>query len=616
MLDPDQHEAASSDPRRPLLVLAHAGTGKTRTLVERLALLQQAQCAGAFGTRSGGVIAALTFTRAAMHELYGRLSARFGDDALDGYEVRTFHSLGFALYRDGWARDYDNRPHVRVATRAQAQQAATDAARAVGLGLTPQQAARLVTDAKLGLPVRLHHADPTLVAAALAAHDDLLARRDLLHIHDLLVRPVRLLAEIPALRREVRARYACVVGDEAQDWSPYQAALFAYLAGPEGHATACGDARQAIFGGSSPRFLLEFPTVYPHARVVTLRTTYRLTGPLLNLSRAIATRLPGGAIGALCRHPDGPLPLVHVARTRADEVAWIAAYLRDLRMRGLLDEWSDAVVLVRTRRQRTRVAEALRHAGLPVRTGVPVLAGRPAIGVLLAWLTLLRNPDDSTALLRALDAPPRGLQRTSPRSLRHALAPTGPWTLDRLRREAPPDLSDWQRHELGAFVRLCCGLHSVAESAEPVILLDAILERTGLAVWLHTTMTGADDDIAALRALVEQEGDLGVLDHALAEEPSADADDAVAIHTIHGFKGREARAVVVAGVEEGLLPHPAVLRDGPAGMEEELRAFYVACTRARTHEAITAAWQPDPDQGSGGPSRLFHLIDPALVKAA
>jgi len=613
MLDPAQQEAASSDPRRPLLVLAHAGTGKTRTLVERLTLLKEARRAGLFGGRSGGAIAALTFTRAAMRELHDRLAARTGDD-LAGYDVRTFHSVGFALYRDGWARDYDNRPRVHVATRAQAQQAAVDAVRAVGLDLTPYHAARLIADAKLGVPVRT--TDATLVDAALTLHDDLLARRDLLHVHDLLVRPVRLLAEVPALRREVRARYACVVGDEAQDWSPYQAALFAYLAGPEGYATACGDPRQSIFGGSSPRFLLEFTTVYPQARVITLRTTYRLTGPLLDLSRAIATHLPGGAIVGLCPRPDGPLPLVHVARTRADEAAWIAAYLRDLHGRGLLDAWTDAVVLVRTRRQRARLVAALRRAGLPVVAGTQALAARPAIGALMAWLTLLRDPDDAAALLRALDAPPRGTQRTPPRSLRLALAHSGPWTMDRLRREPPPGLSEWQRRELGAFVRLYAGLRSVAGMVTPPVLVDAIMERTGIAAWLHAEGGDAVADIAALRVLLEQDGDIGVLDHLLAEEEADDGDDVVAVHTIHGYKGREARAVVVAGVEEGLLPHPAVLRDGPAGLEEELRTFYVACTRARTHQALTAAWEPDPGQGAGGPSRLFHLIDPALVKVA
>ena len=612
MLDPDQQEAAASDPRRPLLILAHAGTGKTSTLVERLALLKQAQHAGLFGARGGGRLSALTFTRAATRELRDRLATRVGDDGLAGFDIRTFHSLGFALYRDGWARDYDNRPSFRIATRVQAQQAAVDAVHAAGLDLTPHQAARFIADAKLGLPTRA--VDPALVQAALTVHDDLLARRDLLHIHDLLVRPVHLLSEIPALRRELQDRYACVVGDEAQDWSPYQAALFAYLAGPEGYATACGDARQAIFGGSSPRFLLEFPEVYPQARVITLRTTYRLTGPLLALSRAIATHLPGGAIVGLCKRPDGPLPVVHVARTRTDETAWIAAYLRDLRTRRLLDNWGDAVVLVRTRRQRVRLAEALRQAALPVRAEMQALATRPAIGALMAWLTLLHDPNDAAALLRALDTPPRGRQHTPPRSLRLALAGTGPWTMDRLRREAPPGLSDWQRRELGAFVRLYHGLRSLAEITEPVVLLDAVLERIGLATWLHTEIPGTGDDIATLRTLVAQAGDIGVLDHLLVEEMSDDVDDAVAVHTIHGFKGREAHAVVVAGVEEGLLPHPAVLCAGPAGLEDELRTFYVACTRARTHEAITAAWEPDPDQGTGGPSRLFQLIDPTLVK--
>lgn len=615
MLDPDQQDAAYSDPRLPLLVIAHAGTGKTRTLAERLLLLRQARRAGLFGDRGAGAIIALTFTRTATRELRDRLVTRSGDDGLDGYEVRTFHSLGFDLYRNGWARDYDNRPRIRVATRTQAQQAAADAVRAVGLDLAPWLASSLIADAKLGLPVQA--VDPTLVSAALAVHDEALAQRDLIHVHDMLVRPVQLLGDIPVLRRELRARTACVVADEAQDWSPYQAALFAYLAGPEGYGTACGDPRQAIFGGSSPRFILEFPAVYPRARVVILRTTYRLTGPLFDLSRAIAGHIPGGAITGISHHPDGPLPLVHIAPTRDDEAAWIAAYLTGLRAQGLLGRWSEAVVLVRTRKQRARMAAALRSSSLVnVRVGGHTRGRRPAIVAIMAWLTLLREPDDGTALLMALDAPPRGTQRTMPRSLRAALAVSGPWTIRRLGRELPSGLSDWQKRELGAFVRLYLGLRSLAETEEPTVIVDAVLQRTGVEAWLRAEVRAAADDIAALRALIVQEGDIGVVEHLLDDEAVDDADDAVEVHTIHGYKGREARAVVVAGVEEGLIPHPTVLRQGRAGLEEELRTFYVACTRSLEHEAITAAREPDCGQGSGGPSRLFDLIDPTLVKVA
>ncbi len=615
MLDPDQRDAAHSDPLRPLLILAHAGAGKTRTLIERLALLRQARREGAFGQRGAGAVTALTFTRNAMREVRDRLAAHPSAKGVEGYDIRTFHALGFDLYRNGWARDYDNRPRVRVATQTQALHAAAEAARAVGLDVAPWQAVRLIADAKLGLTVSA--ADPTLVAAALTVHDDLLARRDLIHVHDMLVRPVHLLAEVPALRRELRDRAACVVGDEAQDWSPYQAALFAYLAGPEGYGTACGDPRQAIFGGSSPRFILEFPAVYPEARVVTLRTSYRLTGPIFALSRAIAAHIPGGAITGRAHQPDGPLPLMHIARTRTDEAAWIAAYLADLRARGHLDRWGEAVVLVRTRAQRARLATALRDVGLVnVRAGSPTLGHCRAVAAIMAWLTMLRDPDDSAALLHALDAPPRGRQRTAPRSLRLALTASGPWTVERLRTERPSGLSDWQQRELGAVIRLDAGLRALARTEEATVVFDAVLQRTGVEEWLRAEVAGAADDIVALRGLVAQEGDIGAVEHLLAEETTATEDDAVEVHTIHGYKGQEARAVVVAGVEEGIIPHPAALRAGRAGLEEEVRTFYVGCTRSRAHQALTASWQPDPKQGAGGPSRLFSLIDPALVRVA
>lgn len=607
-LDPDQLDAAYSDPCRPLLVLAHAGTGKTRTLVERLLYLHRARHAGSFGGRSGGAVTALTFTRAAMGELHDRLAVRTGGD-LAGFDIRTFHSLGLALYSN-WAREHDQRSSVQVATRAQSLQAATAAVRAAGLDLPPHLAAQLIADAKLGLPI--HRAEPAVAYAALALHDDLLARRGLLHVHDLLVRPLRLLATVPALRRDLQERVACVVADEAQDWSPYQAALFAYLAGPEGHGTACGDPRQAIFGGSSPRFLLEFPVAYPHTKVVTLRTTYRLTGPLFALSCAIANQIPGGALSGRVQHPDGPLPVVHIAATRSAEAAWIAGYLADLHRCSRLSKWGEAVVLARTRAQGARLAVALRHAGLPAVWAADLTRSpHPAVSAVLAWLTLLRDPDDAAALLGALEALPGARHHR----WRATLTPTGPWSLPRLRQEQPAALSDRQRRALAGFLRLDAGLRILAETESPTVVVDALLERSGLGTELRQA-GGANEAIAALRTLLLEHGDVGLLDQWLGEEPASHAEDVVQVHTIHGYKGREARAVVVAGVEEGLLPHPAVLRTGSSGLEEELRTFYVACTRSREHEALTAAWEPEAGQPAGGPSRFFHLLHPRLVRIA
>jgi len=225
----------------------------------------------------------------------------------------------------------------------------------------------------------------------------------------------------------------------------------------------------------------------------------------------------------------------------------------------------------------------------------------------MAWLALLRDGSDSAALLRAIAAPPRGRQRAAPRSLHAALAVTGPWTMERLARECPPGLSDGQTRALAQFIRLYAGLVQLSAEDEPTVTFDAVLERTGLQEWLTVTDEDAREDIVRLRDLVAQEGDVGALQQVLGEEPIADGRDAVRVSTVHSFKGSEAEAVFVAGLDEGWFPHRVALEDGQEGLEEEIRAFYVAVTRARHWLYLSAACEPVSGRQTGRPSCFLHI---------
>ena len=607
-LDPEQREAAHSTPRRPLLVLAGPGSGKTTALVARIAHLCAAERPAASGL---GAITALTFTRNAARELETRLRPHLGADLGGEVVVRTFHSFGLCLLRDGWARDYLGWERVRVATAGQMAQAAADALAHVGLVLPTAEALEVIGDQKAG-HVPPDHALPSLRRT----YDAWLHERQLIDVHDMLALPVAILRAQPAARRDLRCRVAHIVSDEAQDWSPCQAALVAYAGGPDGRITAVGDPKQCIFGGSTPRYLVEFPLAYARTRVVSLRRSYRLHAAVLAVANAVAAHIDGPTMMSIPAHAGGPRPIVHLTRSSTEEGAWIASELRHLRATAALRCWADAVVLVRTHAQRRRIAQALTAAGLPCRGPGATPARAPVLTALVAWLALLRDGGDSTALLHALDAHLSSRRDQAGQGLRTALTTGGPWTMERLHRECPPGLSEGQQRALARFIRLYDGLAALVAGGEPTVALDAVLERTGLHAWLAQAGRPAADQISTLRTRAAQEGDVGALQHVLSEEEVDERRDAIRVSTVHAYKGQEAEAVFLAGLDDGLFPHHQCLEHGHAGLQQELRAFYVALTRPRTRLYLSAAGEPASPDAAGCPSRFLALIPPDLLQVA
>jgi DNA helicase-2/ATP-dependent DNA helicase PcrA len=188
--------------------------------------------------------------------------------------------------------------------------------------------------------------------------------------------------------------------------------------------------------------------------------------------------------------------------------------------------------------------------------------------------------------------------------------------MERLHRECPPGLSDGQQRALARFIRLYDGLAALVAGREPTVALDAVLERTGLHAWLAQAGRPAAEEIATLRTLAAQEGDVGALQHLLGEEEVAERRDAIRVSTVHAYKGQEAEAVFLAGLDDGLFPHRLCLEHGRAGLQQELRAFYVALTRPRTRLYLSAAGEPAAPAAAGCPSRFLALIPPALLQVA
>jgi superfamily I DNA/RNA helicase len=609
-LDQNQLAAAHADPDRPLVVIAGPGSGKTRLLTERIVLLLAHQQAGRLPP---GSIVTLTFTRNAAREITERLHRRLDERHRDGASVRTFHSFGLALLRSGWAREYLGMDRFRVATPGQVRQAAVDALADSGLDVPAWAAPGVIAAAKLGrLP---HVCDAACVHAARLRYDAWLRARQLIDVPDMLVLPVEILCRHQAARTDVQRRVTYVLSDEAQDWTTYQAAFIAYAAGPEGRLTAVGDPRQAIFSRSSPQYLLELPFLFKDTQTITLTRAYRLHRAVLAVANAVAAHIAGGAT-PLEPDRDGPLPVLHVARSTEAEADWIAHELHLLVGRGELACWRDAAVLVRTRVQRDQLARSLRAAGVPCHVRAATFIQRPTVAAIMAWLALLRDGNDSGALLHAIAHPPRGCRREPPHNLRDALAATGPWTIQALQHRCPPGLSHGQQRALGQFVRLYQGLAYLLAEATPTVAFDALLERTGLREWLVTSHADASDDIATLRALVAEEDDIGALQQLLSEEVSHAPRNAVQVSTVHGFKGHEADAVFLAGLDEGWFPHHLAVDAGPDGLHAEIRAFYVALTRARRLLYLSSACTAPAASLQGRPSRFLQMIPAEFVRTA
>lgn len=605
-LDHAQRQAARSHPDVPLVIRAGPGSGKTRVLEERIALLTLHL--RALGERHRR-IKVLCFTRNATREIKERVADRFAGALPPEVDAQTFHAFGLALLRGGWAATYLGLVAPRVATRSQVLHLAMDALAGAGLPAAPWEAPGLIADAKLGRASARH--DDRRLHAALARYNSALRAAGLIDVHDMVVEPVRILGQAAQARNQLAEEIFHVIGDEAQDWTLYHASLAAYAATPAGHITIAGDPMQAIYPGSSPRFMTDFPRAFPRARVVMLDRSYRMHGALLRVANAVAQRLdPTAPPGRPAGRERGPVPVLHVAGTPTDEARWLASQLRHLKTDGGLRRWRDATVLTRTRAQRDRLARYLAAAeGIPARTTAASLATTPVVASVMAWLALLRDGSDERALLRAVEAPPRGGQGSHGRAtLRAALSRGGPWSMARLGRECPPGLTEWQRRDLGAFCRLYTRLCDVVAGDEPTVAFDAILARTGLEAWLLATADGAAEDLARLRARLAEEGDVGALELLLADEPVEDDADAVLCSTVHGYKGNEADAIFLAGVDEGAFPHELALADGPEGLAAEERTFFVGLTRARVWLAVSSGCAPGRHGQDGRPSPLLTRL--------
>jgi len=603
-LNAAQRDAVQYDSA-PLLVLAGAGSGKTRVITAKIAHLVTRGVAPE-------KIVAITFTNKAAREMRERARAALqrsgASDAAAKMAISTFHAYGLAIVR-AEARTLGLAPGFSIFDPADAEPivaelaGTADRARARAVQRRIGQWKNALTPPAAALREASDN-DALVAARAYAGYRDALAAYQAVDFDDLIALPVALFERDAAARARWQARCAHVLIDEYQDTNPAQYRLFRHLVGDATPFTAVGDDDQAIYGwrGATLDNLAALPRDYPDLRVIKLEQNYRSTVRILRCANALIGNNPklfDKRLWTELAHGD-PLRVTPAA----DEEAEAELVVR--RMAGQKFEhrtqFRDYAILYRGNHQARAFEAALRAQSIPYEiSGGQSMFERTEIKDIVAYLRLIANEDDDPAFVRALSAPKRGIGQTTLARLgevaqRARVSAEGrPMSLfgavfDAALETAVPAR---QRAALSEFCALINGLRHRAEREPAGRLLDELLRKTGYADWLAATLDRRDAQartqsvdyfVGWLARKGEADGrNLLELTQMVAlitmlEGREGEAADAVCLSTLHAAKGLEFPHVFLVGLEEGILPHREAIDAG--NVEEERRLMYVGMTRA------------------------------------
>jgi len=606
-LNPAQR-AAVEHGAGPLLIVAGAGSGKTRVLTTRIARLIERE--GIAPSR----ILAVTFTNKAAGEMRERVGRLIGHDPA-GMWIGTFHGIGARLLRRfaglvGRTTEYtiyDEDDTLALVKREM------ERLRISAKELAPKAILAEISSAKNALVDAAEFETlartPLAKAAALVFREleGTLRGVNAVTFDDLLVLPVRILREHPGVREELADRFRHVLVDEYQDTNRAQYEFVRLIAGGHGNLAVVGDDDQAIYGwrGADVRNILDFERDFPNATVVRLEENYRSTAPILDLANAViaANVERRGKTLRATRGGGDPVTLLEAADDR-DEADAVVELLQG--WQATRGRWQDGAVLYRTNAQSRVMEEAMRRAGIPYRlVGAVRFYERREIKDLVAWLRLVANPADDEAFRRALTAPKRGVGETTLELLAGEARAAGVPLLEMSRRLATVSgVRPATRTALEALVATVYRVRALAvDSGVDQLLLEVIRETRYDEALRGEGPEGLDrlDNVrelvtSAAEVLVDDGGEVGLrpLDHFLqraslvagVDQLGPDA-DAVTMMTVHTAKGLEYPLVCVTGLEDGLFPLFRTF-DAPEALEEERRLLYVAITRAG--ERLQLSW--------------------------
>ncbi len=630
--DPQRHAVTTTEG--PLLILAGAGTGKTRVITFRIGyMLSQ-------GIEAASILA-VTFTNKAANEMRERLMAMLGKEKAGKVTMSTFHALCMRILRQdieklGYKKNftiYDEGDQTgllkKIITRTVA----------IGEKMEPNVAKSLISKAKNN-GWNAPQEEKTLIGAIFARYQADLKQLNAVDFDDLLLLTVKLLAEHADVRQRWQKRFRYVMVDEFQDTNRLQLELVGYLAkrddGTPPNVAVVGDDDQSIYGwrGAEVSNILEFETHFPNPTVVKLEQNYRSTNSILNTANTLIKNNPRRRPKQLWSGKgDGDKVRLVMAPNDHEEADFIAGEIAKRKAEGNL-RYEDFAVLFRMNAQARSLEQAFQEKGVPYRIigGKSFFDSREVKDV-LSYFACTLNADNDAALLRIINTPPRGISEATVQK-----------ALELSIKEKCSLFQALQKEELhqGITPRAVTAIHEFMTQLdawetklnEPLVnqpeVLRKIIDESGYYDDLRRSCKNGDEALkreSNIRDLVggferyleKSDGGLSGFLDAMALRQDKDDDDkekgtGVTLITLHASKGLEFPHCYLVGLEEGVLPHDRSKLEGT--LDEERRLLYVGITRAQQTLTMTYCYSRFRYGGSipCTPSSFIKELDPDLIE--
>jgi DNA helicase-2/ATP-dependent DNA helicase PcrA len=628
-----QQQIAIQHGKGPALVLAGAGSGKTRVITYRIAYLIQN------GAARPENILAVTFTNKAAKEMRDRIHALLGPARTAEPLITTFHSFCVRLLRReiqrlDYKRDfsiYDTDDQRRLMKRILEDEHFSEKEYPVRDVLSRISYAKNHNVPATVYASRFRFEKAEDIQHLYEAYERRLRAANALDFDDLLLKTARVLEQFPEVCAYYSDWYQYILVDEYQDTNQPQYDLLQLLGDRHKNVFVVGDEDQSIykFRGANIQNILNFEKHFPGAKVIKLEQNYRSTQNILDIAgRVVSNNTERKGKVLWTENERGDIATCRKSRTARDEAEWIGYQIQEF-----LREASDTriAILYRTNALSRNFEDVLIQRGISyVVVGSVGFFNRMEVKDLLAYLRLLFNPEDDVALLRIINTPARGIGDTTLEQLTHEAVTRAIPILQVVREfSKDPQRAGRAHRALVRFVELLDGWRSGIDTISPADLLEQIITQSGYKQMLRDKETAdeARNRIENLEELVraaresEERGEtvFEFLDRASlsSELDKLDTEARVALLTVHSAKGLEFDIVFLAGMEEGLFPH-FQSRDSNEDLEEERRLCYVGMTRARNKLFLT--WTPfrrnfGPDAGMPSlPSRFLSEIPEDLVE--
>ncbi|MFD3259471.1 DNA helicase PcrA [Paenibacillus lentus] len=608
-LNPEQRRAVETT-EGPLLIMAGAGSGKTRVLTHRIAYLIATRKAPPWA------ILAITFTNKAAREMQERVSQLVGQEGRDIW-VSTFHSMCVRILRRdieriGFSSSFsilDSTDQLSVIRNCmkelnidtkkfepKAVQAMISTAK--NELITPQKYEQKVGDYFEGL-----------VAKVYTMYQKRLRQNNSLDFDDLIMKTIELFKEVPEVLEFYQKKFSYVHVDEYQDTNRAQYMLCKLLANKHHRICVVGDSDQSIYRwrGADITNILNFEQDYPEATTILLEQNYRSTSTILNAANAVIGRNTGRKPKNLWTDKgDGDKIKVYRAGSEHDEGYFVTSEIHNSIKRGR--SYRDHAILYRTNAQSRVIEETLIKSDIPYQiVGGIKFYDRKEIKDLLAYLRLLSNPDDDISLTRIINVPKRGIGDTTLAKLAAAAAERGISIFRLLYTVDDLGFAGRTRNALVEFYDMISALHQMVEYLSVTELTEKVLEMSQYRLELQNENTlesrsrleNIDEFLSVTmefeknnedKTLVSFLTDLALIADidTMNDEEEEQSGDAVVLMTMHSAKGLEFPVVFIIGMEEGVFPHSRAFMDNEE-LEEERRLAYVGITRAEERLFLTCA---------------------------